>query len=146
MSEQQSIPTVITNDESIARIVFSPKMVEDDELSPSAFFLRNLRPPEDYVSVFRYNYVIPTIETVSMIHPPKNNTIYGYALINVGVCRNITYKDIMIDVLSHPTHNNPYHAGIHYSKSGCGIKGACTDPDFLIVASMLANNSELIAW
>jgi hypothetical protein len=115
----RSLPQNINDGENIARVVFSPMMVEDEEVSPSAFFLRDLKPPEDYVSVFRHNYIVPTFENVSMIHPPKGNAIYGYALINVGICRNITYKDIMIDVLPHPNRNNPYHAGIHYSKGQC---------------------------
>lgn len=146
MSEVRPLPQYIDDEENIARVVFSPMMVEDDEVSPSAFFLRDLKPPEDYVSVFRHNYMVPSLENVSMIHPPKDNTIYGYALINVGICRNITYNDIMIDVLSHPNQKNPYHAGIHYSKSGSAIKGACADPDFIIVAGMLANNSELTTF
>ncbi len=146
MSEVPSLPQNINNEENVARVVFSPMMVEDNEISPSAFFLRDLKPPEDYVSVFRHNYMVPTFENVSMIHTPKNNTICGYALLNVGICRNITYNDIMIDVLSHPNQKNPYHAGIHYSKSGSTIKGACAEPDFLIVAGMLANNSELISF
>lgn len=146
MSEIQSLPQNITDKENIARVILSPMMVEDDEVSPSAFFLRDLKPPEDYVSVLRHNYIIPTPEDVSMIRVPKGNTLYGYALINVGICRNISYKDIMIDVLSHPSQKNPYHAGIHYTKSGNAIKGSCADPDFIIVARMLANNSELTSF
>lgn len=143
MNDAQTIPSHINNEENIARVVFSPLMVEDGEVSPSAFFLRDLKSPEDYVSVFRHNYIEPTIENVSMIHPPKGNSIYGYALLNVGVCRGISYREIMIDVLPHPNKSNPYHAGIHFSKSGTAIRGMCTDPDFMIVAGMLANNSEL---
>lgn len=133
----------ISNKENIARVIFSPMMVEDDEVSPSAFYLRNLRTPENYVSVFRHDYIRLSLENVSMIRPPKDNIIYGYALINVGICRGITHKDIMVDVLSHPNRGNPYHAGIHYSKSGEAIIGACEDPDFIIIAKQLANNSEL---
>ena len=136
----------INDRENIARLVFSPMMVEDGKVSPSAFFLRNLKSPENYVSVLRHDYIVPTHENVSMIHPPKDNIIYGYALINVGVCRNITHKNIMIDVLSHPNQNNKYHAGIHYSKLGRAIKGECTDPDFIIVAGMLANKSVLTSF
>lgn len=146
MSEIQLPLQNITDEENIARVILSPMMVEDDEVSPSAFFLRDLKPPEDFVSVFRHNYIIPTPENVSMIRVPEGNILYGYALINVGICRNITYKDIMIDVLSHPSPRNPYHAGIHYSKSGNAIKGSCADPDFIIVAGMLANNSELTSF
>lgn len=143
MSKVQSPPVEICNDENIARIVFSPLMIDDGEVSPTAFYLRDLRPPEDYVSVFRHNFIEPTIENVSMIRPPKDNSICGYALLNVGVCRSISFKEIAIDVLSHSSKNNPFHAGIHYSKSGSAIKGVCIDPDFIIVTSMLANNSEL---
>lgn len=146
MSEIQLPLQNITDEENIARVILSPMKVEDDEVSPSAFFLRDLKPPEDFVSVFRHNYIIPTPENVSMIRVPEGNILYGYALINVGICRNITYKDIMIDVLSHPSQRNPYHAGIHYSKSGNAIKGSCADPDFIIVAGMLANNSELTSF
>lgn len=38
MSEIQSLPQNITDEENIARVILSPMMVEDDEVSPSAFF------------------------------------------------------------------------------------------------------------
>lgn len=146
MISEISLPEKIGDEEKVARVVFSPSMVEDGELSPSAFFLRNLRTPEDYVSVFRYNYMKPTLQNVSMIHPPKDNSIYGYALLKVSFCRQVSYKDIVLEVLSHPTKNNPVHAGIHFSKAGAVIKGACADPDFIIVAGMLANESSLCSF
>ena len=55
MSDVQSLPIEVTNEEDIARVVFSPLMVEDGEVSPSAFQLRDLHKPEDYVSVIRHN-------------------------------------------------------------------------------------------
>jgi len=143
MTDELSLPENISDEESIARVVFSPSMVEDGEVSPSAFFLRNLRSREDYVSVFRHDYIEPTLDNVSMIHPPKDNSIYGYALLKVSFCRQVSYKDILLNVLSHSTKSNPFHAGIHFSKSGTAIKGACADPDFIIVAGMLAIESEL---
>jgi hypothetical protein len=105
--------------------------------------LRELRKPEDYVSVFRLRYFVPTKENITMIRPPQHNTIYGYAMLNVGICRQISYNDIMVDVLSHASEHNPSHAGIHYTKSGTAIKGVCVEPDFLIVTRMLANNATL---
>lgn len=139
-------PLDIDDKEEIARVIFSPFMVEDGDVSPSAFNLRNLTPPEEYVSVFRHNYFVPTVENIQRITPPKDNIIYGYARLIVGICRHISYKDILINVLSHSSHRSPYHAGIHFSKSGIDVKGKCEDPDFLIVRRMLANNSELIAF
>lgn len=88
----QSLPIDINDEENIARVVFSPLMVEDGDVSPSAFFLRDLKPPEDYVSVFRHNYMEPTIENVSMIHPPKGNSIYGYALLRGCLITNVKAK------------------------------------------------------
>jgi len=146
MSDLQSIPTEIANEEDIARVVLSPLMVEDGEVSPSAFQLRDLHKPEDYVSVIRHNYIVPSLENIPVKHPPKGNVVYGYALLNTGICRKITYKDITIDVIAHPNSNNPYHAGIHFEKSKAAIKGRCTDPDFIIVTSMLANNCNLISF
>lgn len=146
MCDSQHINAFVANEENLARVIFSPLMVEDGDLSPSAFFLRDLKPPEDYVSVFRHNYFVPDRDNISMIKPKNGNVIYGYALINAGECRLTSFKDILVDVLPHPTKNNPYHAGIHYSKSGRTIKGACADPDFIIIAGMLANKSELIAF
>lgn len=147
MSNAQSAPFKVDDDEDIARIVFSPSMIEDGAVSPSAFFLRDLRKPEDYVSVFRYKYMVPTFENVSeILHAPKENIIYGYALLKSGKCRNISYKDIIIDVLSHSSPSNPFHAGIHFSRSGAPIKGSCIDPDYLIITRMLANNSTLYTF
>lgn len=146
MSDVQTLPNEINDEENIARVVFSPMMVEDGDVSPTAFNLRDLKKPEEYISVFRHDYLVPTIKNVSMIHPPENNTIYGYALLNVGICRNVSFKDIMTDVLYHPSKSNIYHAGIHFSKSGTDIKGSCIDPDFIIVTQMLANNSKLITF
>lgn len=146
MSNVQYPPKAIANEESIARVVFSPLMVEDDEVSPSAFHLRDLRKPEDYVSVIRHDYLTPTLGNIPIRRAPQGNAIYGYALLNVGACRKIAYKDITIDVLSHSSCQNPYHAGIHFEKSCAAIKGRCMDPGFIVVASMLANISSLISF
>ncbi len=145
MSDLQSLPEHVADEENIARVIFSPSMVEDSEISPSAFQLRNLKKPEDYISVFRNDYVELSIENISQIlSAPIGNTIYGYAVLNAGVCRKVSYKGIATEVLPHPTQKNPYHAGIHFSKAGSDIKGRCTDPDFIIVTRMLANNSILV--
>lgn len=146
MSDVQSLPIEVTNEEDIARVVFSPLMVEDGEVSPSAFQLRDLHKPEDYVSVIRHNYLVPSLENIPVKHPPKGNTIFGYALLNTGICRKITFNDITIDVIAHPNNQYPSHAGIHFEKSKAAIKGRCTDPDFIVVTRMLANNSHLISF
>ena len=121
-------------------------MIVNGKVAPTAFQLRNLSKPEDYVSVFRNDYVEITQEYVSMIHPPCDNYIYGYAHLNVGECRKIAYEGITTEVKPHATKNNPFHAGIHFSNAGTDIKGSCIDPNFMIVMTMLANCCSLVAF
>ena len=146
MLKNTNIPSKVSDQEEIARVLFSPFMVDKDKVSPTAFSLRNLKKPETYVSVFRNDYIDLTREKVSYISAPEGNKLYGYALINVGECRNVSFKDITTDVVSYPSKANPYHAGIHYNKGDVGIKGACIDPDFLIITRLLANKSRLISF
>ena len=143
MCNELSIPEEIDDIENIARVLYSPLLVEDGVVSASAFHLRNLKRPEEYVSVFRHDYVIPTLKNTSFIRVPEDNEMYGYALLNVGKCRGISFKEIKTEVLPHPNEKNPSHAGIHYNKGNETIKGICIDPDFMIITQMLANNSVL---
>lgn len=142
----RSAPSIIADEEKIARVIFSPSMIVNGKVAPTAFQLRNLRKPEDYVSVFRNDYVEITQEYVSVVHPPCDNYIYGYALLNVGECRKIAYEGITTEVKSHATKNNPFHAGIHFSNAGTDIKGNCIDPNFMMVMTMLANRCSLVAF
>ena len=143
MCNELSIPEEIDDAENIARVLYSPLLVEDGIVSASAFYLRNLKSPEKYVSVFRHDYVVPTLENTSFIRVPEDNEMYGYALLNVGECRRISFNEIKTEVLSHPKEKNPSHAGIHFNKGNETIKGTCIDPDFMIITQMLANFSVL---
>ena len=142
----QMPPEIVADDEQIASIIFSPSMIINGDVSPTAFQLRMLKKPEDYVSVFRENYLIPTRANVDMIKPPADNIVYGYASLKVQKCRGVGFNGVSIDVLAHPNARNPFHAGIHFSKDGMAIKGTCRLPEFIVVASRLAKTAKLVAF
>ena len=143
MPETAIIPDEIVDEEGIGRLVFSPSMVVDGRLSPTAFKLRMLNSgPEEYVSVWRLNYITPTRENA--IRPPKDNELFGYASIKAGECRRITFGRITVDVKPYPTKTYPFHAGIHFYKLGTPIKGSCQDPGFIGISKILANRCILV--
>ena len=60
------VPENIMEEEDVARIIFSPSMIMNGNVSPSAFFMDELpRGPERYVSVWRAFYRTPTMENVT---------------------------------------------------------------------------------
>ncbi|WP_289763526.1 hypothetical protein [uncultured Duncaniella sp.] len=146
MPELREIPDFVADEEHIARVVFSPSMVVDGKLAPTAFKLRMLGSgPETYVSVWRQDFMIPTKENTKDINIPEENILFGYASINVGECRSIKLGGVTVDVKSYPNKKHPYHAGICFSKFSERIKGLCQDPEFIGATKVLANRSVLIA-
>ena len=52
---------LVPDEEYVARIIFEPHVSEDKrKVLPTAFTLRDLRPPEDYISVNRLILLEPT--------------------------------------------------------------------------------------
>lgn len=146
MSEIRIAPDIVANEETIARVVFSPSMVVNGKLAPTAFRMRNLGSgPETYVSVWRQDFIVPTKENTSNINPPEENVLYGYASIKVGECRSISLGGVTVDVKSYPNKRNPYHAGICFSKFAERLKGICQEPGFIGITKILATHSILIA-
>lgn len=67
MDDRQNLIPVneyVADDEQLARIIFSPSMIFEGAVSPSAFNLVRLKSgtDEDYVSVNRMDYCRPTYE------------------------------------------------------------------------------------
>lgn len=132
----------VDDNEMLARIVFSPSMVVDGRLSPSAFNLARLKSGryEKYVSVTRkgteeidkkdYEYIKPRIE---------GDVMDGFALVKTADVRSIVFENITIEVKPKPSEKNPRHAGIFYSQDGTLIRGESEPEELLIVTSMLAN-------
>jgi hypothetical protein len=130
----------IDESEDIARIIFSPSMVEEGKVSASAFFMDDLKSgPEEYVSVWRLGRRVPTKDNVKFSPRHDGDTLVGYATLNVSACHKIDFTECKASIKPHPSKQNPAHAGIHYTKGACRLIGKCQDPDFLMLTTILAN-------
>lgn len=98
-----SIPDV----EDVARAIFSPMMIDDDgRIKRAAFMLRH---HEDYISVCRMA-VDSWFEDMLQIPQSKNRHLFGYAAMNVGEIRQLTFlyanKIVSFDVQDKQTERN----------------------------------------
>ena len=142
-----TVPETISDDEEVARIIFSPSMIIDGQVAPSAFFMDNLKGgPESYVSVWRSFYLQPTPENIKFGPRKKGDTLAGCASISVSCCHSINYEDYKTQIKPHPSPQNPAHAGIHINKGKAAIKGQCYDPGYLMLAMMIAKNCSLVTF
>lgn len=150
MADEMEVPPLVSDDELIARVLLSPYMVDEGEVSHTAFQMRPaLRggEPEPYVSVIRKAFINEiTPQTVSYIRK-SGNTLYGYLALLAGECRKMSVNDVSVeDVLSYPSKERPYHAGIHFSKAGHRLVGECREPSFIALAKMLASHSKPVLF
>jgi hypothetical protein len=130
----------IDESEDIARIIFSPSMIEDGKVSASAFFMDDLMSgPEEYVSVWRLKYRVPSMDNVKFSPRHDGDKLVGYATLNVSACHKTDYIECKAHIKPHPSKRNSAHAGIHYTKGACRIIGKCQNPDFLMLTTILAN-------
>lgn len=137
----------IGDDETLARIIFSPSMLDGDSVAPSAFNMVRLpRGDEKYVSVHRIDYCCITYESIKATIKPRveGDSISGYATLKASQIRSACTDTISVDVKPKPSKSNQYHAGIFYYESDKLIKGACLSPDFLLVTTVLAKSCKYI--
>ena len=85
--ENNSLQSHDDDTEDVARMLFSPLFIDKGQLSPTAFALRVFNgTPETYISVLRTCFDC-FLSDAEQIKPPYADTIYGYALLNVGEVR-----------------------------------------------------------
>lgn len=109
----------VTNEENVARIIFSPSYLDGDKVSPTAFRWEYLPSgsAENYISVLRedkkYDF---EKESRTFKNRKEGDTRWGYALLNVGDIRNLNQDiegmDMAINVLPQPSPKMMNHAGI----------------------------------
>lgn len=131
--------------EDLARIIFAPSMVCNGRVSPTAFSMAELpNGSESYVSVWRMSIKTPTKDNVDF--PPRKDTddLVGYAKLNAGQCRKISFEDCHVEIHQHG--KNLYHAGIEYTESNKRIKGVCRTFSFLMVTKMLSTKAKFIRF
>lgn len=111
----------IADEESLARILFSPSHVCEGRVSPKAFKMEMLKGgAEDYISVLRCDDT--RLETVSKGFRPRitGDVRYGFTSLIAGDVRSLNdefeYRDVK--VLSKPSKHLPCHAGIFLSLYG----------------------------
>lgn len=139
---------IIDDSEPISRVLFSPSMVEDGRVSPTAFELNDLKGgPETYVSLFLLNLFQPTKENCAKkMHARKEgDVLFGHAVSVISKCKDIVYDRISLSFKKHDK-NSPGHIGLHYSNGGKAIKGKCSDPSFIIIKRLIARQFKPIPF
>lgn len=135
----------VAETEEVARILFSPSMVNEGRISRNAFFLEFLKSGEweDYLSVWRTLYRIPTRENVNF--PPRTlgDKVYGYAALTVSTIHAQDVLDCTARVKRMTKKKNHYHVGIFYELSAKPIVGKCDSSSFMALTMALANKSTL---
>lgn len=116
-------PDVVADEEDVARMLFSPLFICEGILSQKAFTLEAAT-NESYISVLR-----PSISSFNADMEgirKDGNTLYGYALLNVGEIKNpqiVFPKSMKLDVLPRNAGKRKSHAGIFATISGTKVKG-----------------------
>ena len=119
----------ISDNEKVARAIFSPQMINSDgELLLAAFALRVFKDgrKEDYISVSRM-VINNWMSDIKKIPQYKNRRLYGYTVLNVDKIRKIDIKvddyPIIFDVIDCSNAQCPSHAGITTKIDGNIITG-----------------------
>ena len=120
-------------------------MVDDDAVSPSAFLFATW---DLLKTVYQYSAIIISHHRPRMWqwYIRRKATPYMAMHCSMWDCAGHYISRYYDRCTLASQRENPYHAGTHYSRPDSAIKGACTDPDFIIVACMLANNSVLTTF
>lgn len=109
--------------EDVARMLFSPLFISDGILSQKAFTL-DVISNESYISVLRP--AIASFENDMDGIRKEGNTLYGYALLNVGEIRHHQFglkNPVKLDVLPRNAGKRKSHAGIFATIGQQKVKG-----------------------
>ena len=140
----EQFPDIITPEELVARIIFSPSYIHQGRVAPTAFRWEVLPSGdvENYISVLRSSF--DQIEENTRFFKPRveGDTRYGYALLNVGEIRdvgNFLESNITADVLAFPSKRFPNHAGIVADIDGVRVTAASPiTPELMMLQKRLA--------
>lgn len=141
MSRLKSFLFPVDHTEEIVRIIHSPSMVENGTVSMGAFQLTTFADgtPEEYLSVWRIKYRIPTRKNAKRIRARKEgDSLFGYASLMVSDVNGISNFSCKARVLRNDPNPTQYHVGIYYSLNGNPVSGECYDPDFMLLTLELA--------
>ena len=111
----------VSDDERVARILFSPSHIYEGHVSPKAFKLEILKSgAEDYISVLRYDAEQLDAVSSNFCSRTKGDTRYGYTFLNVCDIRKLDHEiySRRVTVLPKPSKRLPFHAGIFLTIDG----------------------------
>lgn len=116
----ESIVDIVSDDEKVARVIFSPSYIFNGRVAPTAFRWEVLPSgdAENYISVLRCNTEDNIDEqTKNFRARTEGDTRFGYAVLLTKSIRDIKNNPVLenhvgIDVLPFPSKRLPNHAGI----------------------------------
>lgn len=120
----------ITDDEILRRDFFA-KYFDNGVWSYNVFQLRDLTPPENYISLSRAKVSPDAVSSAIQIYSiGRLKKLLGYALLNAKDIRDIK-SPLPKQLLTTGSEDNP-HAGLFtWTKEGVLLEGSVEDPDIL---------------
>ena len=129
-------PDVVEDWEDVARMLFSPLFISEGILSQRAFMLEETT-GETYISVLRT--AMECFESDIEGIKREGNTLYGFAVMNVGCIRNAVvpeHPEIKFDVLQRNKGKRKSHAGIFTTIDNKRVKGGMPQTPERMLARM----------
>lgn len=151
----KSYPPIVGDEESVARVIFSPSYIYNGRVAPTAFRWDVLPSgdAEDYISVLRGDVSNLEMETRHFRARVEGDKRYGYALLGVRNIReigngNATSVDTNVDVLPFPSKFHPNHAGIVVEFDNIRVTALSPiSPEMMMVQKELALRcSEIVSF
>jgi hypothetical protein len=135
----------VDESEEVARILFSPSMVVEDRISRNAFFLERLKSGawEDYLSVWRTLYKMPSKNNVAIPPRTEGDSVYGFASLTVATIHAQDCLNCSARVYRMSKEERHFHVGVFYELLGNPIVGKCDAPAFMALTMALANEAKL---
>lgn len=138
---------IVSDEEKVARVIFSPSYIYNGRVAPTAFRWEILPSgaAEDYISVLRCNTENNIDEqTKDFRARTEGDSRYGYAMLQVKEIREIKNTPVLenhvgIDVVPYPSKRLPNHAGIVVDIDNNRVMAnSPITPEIMIVQKMLA--------
>ncbi len=129
--------------EDVARILFAPSMVKGDRVTASAFALTILASgdEEEYLSVWRTKYRIPTRENVSFKPRKEGDSLFGYAKLSVSTIHKQDIANCKARVKRQSPKPSAYHVGVFYTLDSKQIVGVQMPKELILLLSRLSVNA-----
>lgn len=129
--------------EDVARILFTPSMVKGDRVTAGAFALTILASgdEEEYLSVWRTKFRIPTRDNVKFKPREKEDSLFGYAQLSVSTIHKQDVANCKAIVKRDSPKENAYHVGVYYTLNEIQIVGKHMPKELLLLLSRISKNA-----